>query len=105
MKRSIFIAFIILAAVVGWRVGSHRLEMDELSKFLRGVRSILSDLEHFFVGVVGLRIEVDRVGFLIEEWNGTEDVHLVVFVKVEKDGLFVVLLVGEHFVSILNLIL
>jgi len=73
-------------------------EIDELCKFLGGVRSVSSDLEDLLVGVVGERL--DGVGFLVE-WEGSEDVNFVVFVKVEEDGLFVILgEVREHFVNL-----
>jgi len=67
------------------------LEVDDLLELSGGVGSVLSDLEHLLVRVV-LRegLEVDGVGPLVE-WDGTEDVHLVVFVEVEEDGLFVIL--------------
>jgi len=42
--------------------------MDEPSKFPGGVGSVLSDPEHLLVGVVGERLEVDGVGFLVVEW-------------------------------------
>jgi len=88
---------------VGWRVRSVGLEIDELSKFSGGVRSVSSNcLEHLSVGVVGKRLDV-RVGLHSEwVWDTGEDVHLVVFVKVEEDGLFDVLEVGEHLFKGLN---
>jgi len=75
--------------VLGWcrfnRDRSDRLQGDELGNLSGGVGSTSSDFEDLLIGLIRERLEVDRVRFLVE-WDGTEDLNLVVFVKVEEDG-------------------
>ena len=83
---------------VRFLVEVHELMSEKTVNILVTVICVLKLLEHFVAVVFAILTDVAKI-LEVFFFHGTEDLNLVVFVKVEEDGLFEVFEVGEHYLN------